>query len=85
MKDISYKYIVNNVSILANYNVGLFCINTIPIGNTNLSFLVSRIVMEKLFPNVSPYEITNYSLPNLSYKTLKLNFKNTNYSSLYNS
>lgn len=72
VKDISYKYIVNNVSILANYNVGLFCINTIPIGNTNLSFLVSRIVMEKLFPNVSPYEITNYSLPNLSYKTLKL-------------
>ena len=72
VKNISHKYIVNNQSILSNYNYQLFCINTIPYGNTNLSFLISRIVMEKLFPVPTPYEIINYSLPSLSYKSLKL-------------
>ena len=72
VKDISYKYIVNNHSIHTNYNTQLFCINTIPIGNTNISFLITRIVMEKLFPQVSPYEIIDYSLTSLSYRALKL-------------
>ena len=72
VKNISHKYIVNNQSILSNYNYQLFCINTIPYGNTNLSFLISRIVMEKLFPVPTPYEIIDYSLPSLSYNSLKL-------------
>ena len=56
---ISHTYIDNNVTIISNFNYSLFCINT---GNdyyTPLSFMKSKLTMEHLFPEISPYEIKN--------------------------
>ena len=61
VKYISYKYISNKNSLLANYNYQLFCINTNGYDNSNLSFLKTKLVMEYLFPDSTPYEIINYS------------------------
>ena len=60
VKYISYKYISNKKSFLANYNYDLFCINTNGYHNSNLSFLKTRLIMEYLFPEITPYEIIDY-------------------------
>lgn len=65
---LSYKYIDNDRTITGNYNVSLFCINRGQKKYSNLSFKKSRIVMEKLFPEPTKYELINYSeLPSVGY------------------
>ena len=56
-----------------NFDYPLFCINT---GNnkdyTKMSFPLSRLVMDKLFPEPTPYEIIDYAyMPKLSYDIMK--------------
>lgn len=57
-------------AILGNYNFSLFCINKGAKNYTYLDFYKAKIVMEALFPIISPYEINNYSLSNLSYNVV---------------
>ena len=68
---LSFNYIDNNYSITENYNVSLFCINT---GNdyySNLSFKITRIVMENLFPEPTKYELINHTeLPSIAYNVI---------------
>jgi hypothetical protein len=65
---ISNKYIDNKKSITENYNVSLFCINTGLEKYSNISFKISRIVMENLFPEPTKYELFNYKeLPSIAY------------------
>ena len=65
---LSYEYIDNDRTITGNYNVSLFCINRGQKKYSNLSFKKSRIVMEKLFPEPTKYELINYSeLPSVGY------------------
>ena len=56
---IDNKYIDNNSSIISDYNYSLFCINTGSGYYPTLSFMKSKLVMEYLFPEISPYEIKN--------------------------
>ena len=65
---LSHKYIDNDRTITGNYNVSLFCINRGQKKYSDLSFKKSRIVMEKLFPEPTKYELINYSeLPSVGY------------------
>ena len=59
VKPISNKLINNKNTINADFNYSLFCINTGSFNYTSISFMKSKIVMEYLFPNTSPYEINN--------------------------
>jgi hypothetical protein len=59
VKNISYKLINNKDSINSEYNYSLFCINTGSMKYKNISFMISKIVMNYLYPNPSPYEIIN--------------------------
>ena len=59
VKFISNKLINNKNTINADFNYSLFCINTGSFNYTSISFMISKIVMEYLFPNISPYEINN--------------------------
>lgn len=72
VRNISNKLIQSKYSIFEDYNYSLFCINTGSIKYTPLSFMESKIVMEFLFPNPSPYEITNNTLPSLTFNSLFL-------------
>ena len=68
---LSYHYIDNNYSITENYNFSLFCINTGSEDYSNLSFKITRIVMENLFPEPTKYELLNHTeLPSLAYDTI---------------
>ena len=71
IKNISYKLIRFGNSLIANYNYELFCVNTNSHDNSELSRNIFKIVMEKLFPDKTPYEIIDYSLPSLSFKIIK--------------
>ena len=59
VKSISNKLINIKNTINADFNYSLFCINTGALNYTSISFMISKIVMEYLFPNISPYEIDN--------------------------
>ena len=59
VKNISYKLINNNNAINSDYNYSLFCINTGSLNYNKNSFMISKIVMNYLFPNPSPYELIN--------------------------
>jgi hypothetical protein len=59
VKSISYKLINNKDSIISKYNYSLFCINTGSMNYNNNSFMITKIVMNYLFPNPSPYELIN--------------------------
>ena len=72
IKSISYKYMNNRNTIYDNYNFSLLCINTGAINYSNLSFLQSRIVMEYLFPEPTPYEIANYSFSSIAFNVMYL-------------
>lgn len=72
VRNISNKLIQSKYAIFEDYNYSLFCINTGSIKYTPLSFIQSKIVMEYLFPEPSPYEITNNNLPILSFNALFL-------------
>ena len=73
---IKYKRKVKNIpniliqsknSIEGNYNFSLFCLNTGPYNYTDLNKMKSKLVMEYLFPEPSPYENINNFLPNLAF------------------
>ena len=59
-------------SFIDNYNYSLLCINTGSLDYSNLIFLKSRLIMEYLFHEKTPYEIINYSLSNLIFDVLYL-------------
>jgi hypothetical protein len=64
VKNLPYKYIDINLTVLANYNYSLFCINT---GGGNYSlynFHKAKIVMNYLFPVPTPYENIDYNISN---------------------
>ena len=70
---INYNYIDNEATIRGKYDFPLFCINT---GNnkdySQLSFPITRLVMNKLFPEPTPYEITDYNaITNLAFDVVK--------------
>ena len=70
---IKYNYIDNEKAIKGNFNYPLFCINT---GNnkdySKISFPETRLVMNKLFPEPTPYEIFDYTaIPKLAYNVMK--------------
>ena len=70
---IKYSYIDAEQTIKGNYNAALFCINTG--GNkdySEISFKEEKIVMNKLFPYPTPYEIINYTdIPYTSFELIK--------------
>ena len=71
---IDNNYIDNANSIFGNYNYPLFCINT---GNNkdyaSISFFKTKIVMEKLFPIPTKYEIFNSKIvPNSAFEVIKI-------------
>ena len=78
VKNISNKLIRFGNSLIANYNYDLFCINTNSHDNSELSTHIFKIVMEKLFPERSPYEIIDYSLASLSFNIIKQMKQRTN-------
>ena len=70
---VKYSYIDLANTFNGNFNAQLFCINT---GNNkdyqNISFLESKIVMNKLFPIPTQYEILNYTdIPYTSFNLIK--------------
>ena len=70
---VKYNYIDIENAINGNYDYDLFCINT---GNNKdynkISYLKLKIVMNKLFPNPSEYEILNYTdIPYTSFSIIK--------------
>ena len=70
---VEYNYIDNENTLNGDYNYPLFCINT---GNNNdytqMSFPKTKLVMEKLFPYPTPYEIIDYNIiPKLAYNLVK--------------
>ena len=78
VKKISYKYMNTKNSFIDTYNYSLLCINTGSTNYSNLTFLKSRLVMEYLFHEKSPYEIINYSLSNIAFNVLYLMDKKYN-------
>ena len=86
VKNISSKYISNKKSFLANYKFDLFCINTNGHYNSKISFLKTRLIMEYLFPEVTPYEIIDFSKIYKLFKfvrTIKREFKIKKFNELY--
>ena len=64
---ISHNYIENDKSLFSGYNFSLFCINAGSKQYSILSFMKTKLVMESLFPDPIPYEISNNSyLSNLA-------------------
>ena len=71
VKDIRYNFIKINNTISANFNYSLFCINTADYNYSYLNFYTAKISMEYLFPIPTPYEIIDFSLPNISFNVIK--------------
>ena len=55
----------------ANYDYDLFCVNTNANENSDLSKQIFKIVMEKIFPEKSPYEIIDYNLSSFVFDAVK--------------
>ncbi len=68
---ISYRYININNSLLVHYKTSLFCINTGSTYYSPLTFMKTRIIMEKLFPYPTIYELIDYSFPDIAYYVAK--------------
>ena len=70
---IKYSYIDIGNNINGNYNSDLFCINIEDNKDySQLSYQKAKIVMNKLFSNVSEYEIINYTdIAFISYQIIK--------------
>jgi hypothetical protein len=60
VKIVSYKYLNTKDSFINNYNYSLLCINTGSLNYSKLIFLRSRLIMEYLFHEKTPYEIIKY-------------------------
>ena len=71
VKNLSNKYISFEDSIKGNYDYQLFCVNTNSYNNSEIGSKIYKIVMEKLFPRKSPYEIVNYSLSSFAFDAVK--------------
>ena len=71
IKNISHRLIKFGNSLIANYDYDLFCVNTNAIDNSNLSKQIFKIVMEKIFPEKSPYEIIDYNLSSFAFDVIK--------------
>ena len=67
VKNIKNILIQSKNSIEGNYNFSLFCLNTGPYNYTDLERMKSKLVMEYLFPEPSPFENINNFLPNLAF------------------
>ena len=70
VKDLPYKYIDIKITVLANYNYSLFCINT---GGGNYSLFnyhKAKIVMNYLFPVPTPYENVDYNISNAAFNVV---------------
>ena len=70
---VKYSYIDLARTFNGNFNAQLFCINT---GNNKdyqkINYLESKIVMNKLFPIPTQYEMTNYTeIPYISFQLIK--------------
>ena len=70
---VNYNYIDIKDNLKGNYNFPLFCINT---GNnkeySKIAFSTAKLMMEKLFPDPTPYEIIDYNtIPKLAYSVMK--------------
>ena len=74
VRNIPHKLINNKNTINAFYNYSLFCINTGSfkiVNYTDISFMITKIVMEYLFPVYSPFEKINFNdLPDLAFNTI---------------
>jgi len=70
---INYNYINNEISIKGNYDFPLFFINKENNKNySKVSFQKTRLIMEKLFPDPTPYETIDYNMiPNLAFDVVK--------------
>ena len=70
---INYNYIDNEVTIKGNYDFPLFCINAGNYkDNSKLSFSKTKLIMENLFPDPTPYETIDYNIiPNLAFDVVK--------------
>jgi hypothetical protein len=71
IKNISHRLIKFGNSLIANYDYDLFCVNTNANDNSNLSKQIFKIVMEKIFPEKSPYEIIDYNLSSFAFDVIK--------------
>ena len=71
INNISHKFIKFVNSLIANYDYDLFCVNTNANDNSNLSRQIFKIVMEKIFPERSPYEIIDYNLSTFAFEVIK--------------
>ena len=67
VKNIPFKFIQLNDSILANFKYSLFCINKGAGNYSYYKYYNAKILLEYLFPIPSPYEIIDYSLLNISF------------------
>ena len=68
---ISYAYHDHTKALKQSYKESLFVINTGGEEYAPITFKKARIVMEKLFPEPTPYEITDYSsFPLLAFNTV---------------
>ena len=70
---INYNYIDIKDNLKGNFNFPLFCINT---GNnkeySKMDFSTAKLMMEKLFPHPTPYEIIDYNtIPKLAFSVMK--------------
>lgn len=79
VNNIPYKYMNNKNPIIENYNYSLICINTGSINYSKLTFMKSRIVMEYLFPEPTPYELIDYSFSKISFNVMYALQKKINY------
>ena len=80
---INYTFISNEDSLNADYNYNLFVINTGGGQNSEFSFNISRMVMEYLFPEPTPFESYNSDLPVLSFDIIKELYKQKTQLSIY--
>ena len=71
IRNISHKLIKFGNSLNANFNYDLFCVNTNANENSYLSKQIFKIVMEKIFPEKSPYEIIDYNLSSFALNAIK--------------
>ena len=77
VKNLSHKLIRFGNTLISSFNYDLFCVNTNSHSNSDLSSKIFKIVMEKLFPETSPYEIIDYSLSSLSFNLIQQMKKRT--------
>lgn len=71
INNIPSKVIDLNNSISSNHNFSLFCINKGGGNYSNLNLYKTKIFMEYLFPQATPYEIVNNMLYKLSYSIIR--------------